>query len=116
MPIAHWSFDISISAGRVYSQEVSQTLPDLLLFTGQAQSKRVVDIIAGVAVFQPPRVWSGQEAYLSSWHPKNPVPPLYPDECWEKDLPDFLKPLLQVVPNIPDFPHLDISQLQLQMW
>lgn len=38
--------------GRVYSQGVSQTLPDLLFFTGQAQSKRVVDVMAGVAIFQ----------------------------------------------------------------
>lgn len=47
----HEPFDISISSGRVHSQGVSQTLPDLLFFTGQAQSKCVVDVVAGVAVF-----------------------------------------------------------------
>lgn len=48
-----------------------QTLPDLLLFTGQTQSEHVMDVVAGVAVFQQPGMWAGQEPHFSSQHTTN---------------------------------------------
>lgn len=100
-----------------FTEGVPQTLPDFLVFTGQTQSKCMVDVIAGIAIFQQPKMWSEQELYLSSCHSTISIRPLYLNECFKKksDLPNFLEPLFHVVPNIPDFLHLDISQLQLQM-
>lgn len=93
-----------------FTQRVPQTLPDLLLLTGQTWSKRMMDVVAGVAVFQRPRMWAQQEPHLSSRYSTNGVLPLYPDVVLRKShLPNFPKSLLQVVPNIPDFLHLDIS-------
>lgn len=54
-----------------FSQGVLQTLPDLPLFMGQTQAKHMMDVIARVAVFQQPRVRSGQEPHFSSWHATN---------------------------------------------
>lgn len=54
-----------------FSQGVLQTLPDLPLFMGQTQAEHMMDIIAGVAVFQQPRMQSGQEPHFSSWHATN---------------------------------------------
>ena len=58
--------NISIYASKIFSG-VPQTLPDLLFFSGKTQSKRVMDVIAAVAIFQQPRMWSGQELHFSSW-------------------------------------------------
>lgn len=48
------------------TQRVLDLLPDLLLFTGETQSKRVMDVIAGVAVFQQSRELSREEPHLNS--------------------------------------------------
>lgn len=96
-----------------FTQWLLWTLPDLLLFTSQSQSKCVMDVIARVAVFQQPRMWSGQETHFSSWHSTNQCSLIAWCSVEKKlDLPNFLKSLLQVVPNIPYFLHLDISYLQ----
>lgn len=39
-----------------FSQGVLQILPDLPLFMGQTQTEHMMDVIAGVAVFQQPRM------------------------------------------------------------
>ena len=62
--------NISIYASKIFSG-VPQTLPDLLFFSGKTQSKCVMDVMAAVAIFQQPRMWSGQEPYFSSWYSTN---------------------------------------------
>lgn len=54
-----------------FTPGVPQTPPDLLFSTGQTQSKRMMDVVAGAVIFQQPRVWSGQEPYFSSWYLTN---------------------------------------------
>ena len=59
--------NICIYASKIFSG-VPQALPDLLFFSGKTQSKLVMNVIAAVAIFQQPRMWSGQERYFSSWY------------------------------------------------